>query len=145
MIVGDFAAGEHVQDGRITDAGMEELRRRLPHVRFDTLDQSRDMKDFIKVFTVDTLVRFVQARLDALGDVESHHYFDRYEPRTHNEWTGMGEPATEFKIGAKVLHTRNVRARGASQELASQELANGTMGIVIGFQQIGDISWPKCE
>ena len=88
---------------------------------------------------------FVQARLDALGDVESHHYFDRYEPRTHNEWTGMGEPATEFKIGAKVLHTRNVRARGASQELASQELANGTMGIVIGFQQIGDISWPKCE
>ena len=85
---------------------------------------------------------FVQARLDALGDVESHHYFDRYrfEPQTDNKWIGMGEPATEFKIGVKVLHTRNVQARGASQELA-----NGTMGIVIGFQQIADISWPKCE
>lgn len=64
MIAGDFAGDEHVQDGKITDAGMQELRRRLPHVRFDALEESRDMKDFVKAFTVDTLVRFAQAKLD---------------------------------------------------------------------------------
>ena len=55
----------YVQDGRITDEGMEELRRRLPFVNLDAFDQSRDAKDFLNVFTVDTLVRFVQAKLTA--------------------------------------------------------------------------------
>ena len=65
MIVGNFTGDEYVQDGKVTDGGMAELRRRLPHARFDALEASRDMKDFIKAFTVDTLVRFVQSKLEA--------------------------------------------------------------------------------
>lgn len=64
LIVGNFTSDEYVQDGRITDAGIEELRRRLPHVNFDALERTRDMNDFLSAFTVDTLVRFVQAKLD---------------------------------------------------------------------------------
>ena len=65
MIVGNFTGDEYVQGSRVTDAGIAELRRRLPHVNFEALEASRDMKDFIKAFTVDTLVRFAQSKLEA--------------------------------------------------------------------------------
>jgi acyl carrier protein len=64
LIMGNITDDKYVQDGKITDAGMEELRRRLPHVRLDALEESRDANDFLNVFTVDSLVRFVQAKLD---------------------------------------------------------------------------------
>ena len=63
LIVGNIS-DQYVQDGRITDEGMEELERRLPHVRWDALERSRDPNDFLNVFTVDALVRFVQAKLN---------------------------------------------------------------------------------
>lgn len=63
--MGSLTTDEHVQDGRITDAGMEELRRRLPYVDLDVLERSRDMGRFLSVFTVGALVRFVEAKLDS--------------------------------------------------------------------------------
>jgi acyl carrier protein len=64
MLMGDMPAEQFVHEGRITDAGMRELYRRLPHVRLDLLEQSRDVKDFRSVFTVEALARFVLAKLD---------------------------------------------------------------------------------
>lgn len=64
MLMGDIPAEQFVQDGKITDLGMAELRQRLPHARLDLLEQSRDVKDFRSVFTVDALARFVMAKLD---------------------------------------------------------------------------------
>ena len=63
LIVGTFSDDEYVDEGTITDAGMAELRRRLPHVNFDDLDCTRKITDFLSAFTVDTLVRFVKAKL----------------------------------------------------------------------------------
>jgi len=53
----------YVQDGKVTDAGMEELRKRMPHANLDDFDQSRDVEDFSSVFTVDAVVKFVQSKL----------------------------------------------------------------------------------
>ncbi len=53
----------YVQDGKVTDEGMATLRTRLPHANLDTFDQSRDVEDFPNVFTVDAVVKFVQARI----------------------------------------------------------------------------------
>lgn len=64
MLMGDVPAERFVQDGKITDLGMVELRQRLPHACLDLLEQSRDVRDFRSVFTVDALVRFVMAKLD---------------------------------------------------------------------------------
>lgn len=64
MLMGEMPPEQFVQDGKITDVGMAELRRRLPHVCLDVLEQSRDVRDFRSVFTVDALVRFVSAKLD---------------------------------------------------------------------------------
>ena len=53
----------YVVDGNVTDNGMEELRRRLPHADLDAFDSSRNVDDFSDIFTVDTIVKFVQAKL----------------------------------------------------------------------------------
>jgi len=63
MFMGDVPPEQFVRDGKITDLGMTELRQRLPHACLDLLEQSRDVKDFRSVFTVDALVRFVMAKL----------------------------------------------------------------------------------
>lgn len=55
---------QFVREGRITDAGMDELHRRLPDVNLNVLDQSRDPSDMVGVFTVDALARFVRAKLE---------------------------------------------------------------------------------
>ncbi len=58
----------YVQDGKVTDAGMAELRSRLPHADLSEFEQSRDVEDFANVFTVDAIVKFVQSRLGAAAE-----------------------------------------------------------------------------
>jgi len=53
----------YVQDGTVTDEGMATLRERLPHANLETFDKSRDVEEFPNVFTVDAVVKFVQARI----------------------------------------------------------------------------------
>ncbi|MEM6394671.1 MAG: acyl carrier protein [Planctomycetota bacterium] len=54
---------QYVQDGKVTDNGMEELRKRLPHVDLETFDKERDVDSFSNVFTVDAVVKFVESKL----------------------------------------------------------------------------------
>lgn len=54
---------EYVQDGKVTDKGMAELRSKLPHANLETFDASRDVNEFSNVFTVDAVVKFVQTKL----------------------------------------------------------------------------------
>ena len=56
---------QYVVDGKVTDNGMAELRRRLPHADLDKFDASRNVDDFPNVFTVDAIVKFVQTKLEA--------------------------------------------------------------------------------
>jgi len=55
----------YVQDGKVTDAGMTELRKRLPHADLTDFDKHRAVNEFTNVFTVDTMVKFVQSKLAA--------------------------------------------------------------------------------
>ncbi len=54
---------QYVVDGKVTDDGMAELRKRLPHANLDAFDASRRVDEFSNVFTVETIVKFVQAKL----------------------------------------------------------------------------------
>jgi acyl carrier protein len=63
MLLGDIMTEPYVEDGRITDVGIEEFRRRLPHVNLEALEQSRNVRDLRSVFTVDTLVRLLTEKL----------------------------------------------------------------------------------
>jgi len=54
---------QYVQDGKVTDKGMEELKKRLPHANFDKFDADRDVNNFGEVFTVEAVTKFVESKL----------------------------------------------------------------------------------
>lgn len=54
---------EYVKDGKVTPKGIAELRARLPHVNFASFEGDPQLKKVAEVFTVDTLVNFVERKL----------------------------------------------------------------------------------
>lgn len=54
---------QYVQDGKVTDLGMQELRKQLPHADLDKFDESRQVDEFPNIFTVESMVKFVQGKL----------------------------------------------------------------------------------
>lgn len=56
---------EYVQDGKVTDKGMEELKAKLPHADLNEFDASRDVEEFSKVFTVETVCKFIDRKVNA--------------------------------------------------------------------------------
>ncbi len=54
---------KYVQDGKVTDAGMAELKNRIPFADLTAFEASRKVTDFSNIFTVDTIVKFVQKKL----------------------------------------------------------------------------------
>ena len=54
-----------VQDGKVTDKGIQLLKERMPHVDFSLFDQDRSIDKISEVFTVKSLVDFVERKLDS--------------------------------------------------------------------------------
>ncbi len=54
---------QYVQDGKVTDLGMRELRKQLPHADLNKFDASRQVDEFPNIFTVESMVKFVQGKL----------------------------------------------------------------------------------
>lgn len=55
---------EFVQNGRVTAAGMQQLKERLPHADFSKLDSNPEVTKVGQIFTVGALVNFVERKLD---------------------------------------------------------------------------------
>jgi acyl carrier protein len=71
---------EIVQDGRVTDKGLAELRAQMPYADLKDLERDRRLNQIDDLFTVDLLSRFITWKLggsgDAGGDVpasDRHH------------------------------------------------------------------------
>lgn len=54
-----------IHDGKLTDAGMEMLKGRMPHVDFSAFDQNRDVEKVAATITVGSLVEFIDRKLSA--------------------------------------------------------------------------------
>jgi acyl carrier protein len=54
---------EWVREGKFTDAGMTMLRERMAHVDFEQFDKDRDANKVSEVFTVQSIVDFVERKL----------------------------------------------------------------------------------
>lgn len=54
---------EFVQDGLVTDKGLGELKERLPHFDFTSLEADRSVGNVANIFTVDALVDFCERKL----------------------------------------------------------------------------------
>ena len=56
---------EWVADGKFTDAGMNMLRERMPHVDFSSFENDRDVNNVAAQITVGSIVEFVDRKLNA--------------------------------------------------------------------------------
>jgi acyl carrier protein len=55
-----------VSDGMVTDAGMAELRERMPYADLDEFDHDRRLSSVPELFTVGLVARYVARRLSVL-------------------------------------------------------------------------------
>lgn len=53
----------YVQQGKITDRGIAELRVKMPHFDFGPVEQDRSVSSVAKIFTVDAIVNFCERKL----------------------------------------------------------------------------------
>ena len=54
---------EFVQDGQVTDAGVEELKKLMPYADFSVLADDRSVGKVADALTVEALVKFVELKL----------------------------------------------------------------------------------
>ncbi len=58
-----FTNQEYVQDGKLTPAGLEELRRRMPYTNLEEFAKNPVVQDFANLLTVEDICRFVERKL----------------------------------------------------------------------------------
>ena len=58
-----FSNAAYVQNGRVTPAGMVELKKRMPHMDFTDFEKDPDINKM--QFTVETIVNYIEGKLKA--------------------------------------------------------------------------------
>ncbi|MCY2926556.1 MAG: acyl carrier protein [Planctomycetota bacterium] len=56
---------EFVQNGRLTDAGLKELRLRMPHADLSEFEKNPDINKMVDLFKVQTIVNYIVGKLAA--------------------------------------------------------------------------------
>ena len=65
MMPEDLAANVTlVENGKLTQAGVDDLKRRMPHADLKDLHAGSDLEEMSKLFTVDAVVNYVQRKLE---------------------------------------------------------------------------------
>jgi len=59
---------EYVQDGKLTEKGLEELRSQLPHADLSAFEKNPNVDDIADLFTVDMIVRYIESKLAEQAD-----------------------------------------------------------------------------
>jgi len=58
---------KYVQDGRVTDLGVAELRKRMSFANLDDFAKNPVVQDFANVLTVADMCRFVESKVQVTG------------------------------------------------------------------------------
>ena len=56
---------DYVQEGKVTPAGIAELKRRMPFVDFSKFEANPQVREFSNLLTVGDLCRYVETKLSA--------------------------------------------------------------------------------
>ncbi len=59
-----FSSEEYVQGGKLTPAGMTELRARMPHADLDEFEKDPDVQNVNNLFTVGMICRYVEGKVN---------------------------------------------------------------------------------
>jgi len=55
---------EFVQDGRLTETGLAQLKERMPHADLSEFEQDPDVNKMAELFKVQTIVNYVMAKVN---------------------------------------------------------------------------------
>lgn len=58
-----FTDPNFVQEGRMTAAGLAELRHRMPYADIDKFSANPEVQEISSLFTVDMIVRYIESKL----------------------------------------------------------------------------------
>jgi acyl carrier protein len=58
---------EFVQNGKVTDKGLQELHRRMPFADLSQFEKDPELSHVSDLFTVDLIARYVQGKLEAVS------------------------------------------------------------------------------
>ena len=58
---------EYVQEGRVTEKGLEELRKRMPFANLDQFEKNPVVQDFGNLLTVADMCRFMEGKVEITG------------------------------------------------------------------------------
>ena len=58
---------EYVQDGRVTERGLVELRKRMPFANLDEFAKNPAVQDFANLLTVADMCRFIEGKVPVTG------------------------------------------------------------------------------
>lgn len=56
---------EYVQDGKVTPAGLEELKKRMPFADLSKFEENPAVQEFANLLTVSDLCRYVESKVGA--------------------------------------------------------------------------------
>ncbi len=62
-----FTNSDYVQDGRVTEAGLAELRSRMPFANLDEFAKNPVVQDFANLLTVADMCRFIETKVEVDG------------------------------------------------------------------------------
>lgn len=54
---------EYVQDGKLTETGLAQLKERMPHADFTDFEQNPDINKMAELFKVQTIVNYVKTKV----------------------------------------------------------------------------------
>lgn len=55
---------EYVQDGKLTDAGLNEIKAKMPHTDLGDFENDPDINKLGDLFTVDSVVNFIDSKVN---------------------------------------------------------------------------------
>ena len=56
---------DYVENGKMTPTGLEQLKKAMPHADFGDFEQDPDINKISELFTVRTIVNYIEAKLAA--------------------------------------------------------------------------------
>ncbi len=59
-----FTNDEYVRDGKVTEAGIAELRSRMPFADLDAFAENPVVQDFANMLTVTDMCRFIESKVE---------------------------------------------------------------------------------
>jgi len=62
-----LSSEEFVQDNRLTEKGLAELKARMPHADLTQFEKKPNVQDIADLFTVDMIVRYIEWKLGSQG------------------------------------------------------------------------------